>query len=533
MNNLPAAMLRACRRQLFTWKLADSSGERLSGGQVLTRALVLRRLLLREVLGDGSPGDQEPRVGVLLPPSNGGAIVNAALSLARRVTVNLNYTVTAAVMNACIAQAGLRHVLTTRKVIEKLGVDIDAQVVYLDDLRSKVTTADKLLSAAAAYGMPAGLLARRLGLGANLPDDPLTIIFTSGSTGEPKGVVLSHQNVGSNIEAIQQTYHLRRSDVILGILPFFHSFGYTVTLWGPLGLELHGAYHFSPLDAKQVGKLVQSAGATILLSTPTFLRSYLKRCTAEQFRTLQVVIAGAEKLPAALCDAFEEKFGVRPVEGYGCTELSPVASVNVPDSRATGGGGELREGSVGRPMRGISAKTVHAETLADLPAGAEGLLLIKGPNVMRGYLDQPEKTAAVIRDGWYVTGDIARIDADGFIYITGRESRFSKIGGEMVPHVLVEEAIGEFLTGGGDADPVAVVTAVPDAKKGERLVVVHLPMDRTPAEIAEHLAARGLPNLWVPAADCYLQVDELPVLGSGKLDLKRLAKVAAERFAVG
>ncbi|MEN1680887.1 MAG: AMP-binding protein [Planctomycetota bacterium] len=530
MKNLPAGMIETCRRQLFRWKLADSSGERLTGGQLLTKALVLRRLLLREVLAE-----DETNVGVLLPPSNGGAVVNSALALARRVSVNLNYSATSQVLNVCIQKAGIRHVLTTRKVMEKLGLEIDCEVFYLEDLKDKVTTADKLFGAAAAYAAPAGMLSRQLGVDRVDADEPLTIIFTSGSTGEPKGVVLTHRNVGSNVEAIQKTYQLRPDDVILGILPFFHSFGYTVTLWGPVGLHLRGCYHFSPLDARQVGKLAGATGATILLSTPTFLRSYLKRCTPEEFASLEVVIAGAEKLPSALCDAFEQKFGVRPVEGYGATECSPVVAVNVPDARAASGGGELREGSVGKPMVGISAKVVHPESFDPLPTDQEGLLLVTGPNVMQGYLDQPEKTAEVIRDGWYVTGDIARIDAEGFIHITGRESRFSKIGGEMVPHVRVEEEINKFLVEGlgeeADGELIAVVTAVPDTRKGERLIVVHLPTEKTPEQIAEHLGALGLPNLWLPSADSYLQVEELPLLGSGKLDLKLLAKIAAERFA--
>ncbi|MEM8865420.1 MAG: AMP-binding protein, partial [Planctomycetota bacterium] len=389
---------------------------------------------------------------------------------------------------------------------------------------------DKVRALAMAFAMPAAMLERKLGLDAIDLDDEMTVIFTSGSTGVPKGVMLTHKNIASNVDAIQRVVHLRPTDVILGILPFFHSFGYTVTLWGPLGLDLHGAYHFSPLDARQVGKIAGARGATILLSTPTFLRSYMKRCTKEEFAKLEIVIAGAEKLPVKLCDAFEEKFGVRPIEGYGATELSPVASVNVPPSRSQTDELDYREGSVGRPLLGTSAKIVHPETGEDLSVDSEGLLLVSGPSVMKGYLHEPEKTAEVLRDGWYATGDIARIDAEGFIHITGRESRFSKIGGEMVPHVLIEEVIERFLGDGEDDDLIAVVTAVPDAKKGERLIVVHREMTKSPSEIVEYLKAEGLPNLWIPSADSFLQVDELPLLGSGKLDLKLLSKVALEKF---
>lgn len=525
MANLPQAMIRNCRKQLFHWKVADSTGDSLTGGQFLTKTLVLRRLLLRELL---APDEQY--IGLLLPPSNGAAVVNAAIAMARRVSVNLNYSVTSEVLNKCIRRAGIKHVLTSRRVLEKLNLDIEAEVFCLEDLRNKVTTADKLISAFQAYAMPAGMLDHQLGIDTIQSDDELTVIFTSGSTGEPKGVVLTQENVASNVEAMDRVVHLTPQDTILGILPFFHSFGYTVTLWGPLALPMQVAYHFSPLDARQVGKLAGSRKATILLCTPTFLRSYLKRCNKEDFQSLEVVVAGAEKLPTKLCDAFEEKFGVRPIEGYGATELSPLVSVNVPPNRSQTSEVDWREGSVGKPVPDVHAKVIHPETGEDLPTDAEGLLLITGPNLMKGYLHDPEKTSQVVRDGWYVTGDIARIDAEGFIHITGRESRFSKIGGEMVPHVLVEEAIEQFLSRDDAEEPLAVVTAVPDPRKGERLVVVHLPMPKTPEEVCQHLAAEGLPNIWIPSTDSFMQVDELPLLGSGKLDLKALAAVALQQF---
>lgn len=533
MTTATQSMLRACRKALFRWKVADSTGDELTGGALLTRSLVLRRLLLREVLApsaDPDDPDGEKYVGVLLPPSNGGAIVNAALALAGRVAVNLNYSVTSEVLNGCVRRAGIRRVLTSRRVMDKLGLEIDAEIVYLEDFKAKVTTTDKAIAAAMAYATPLPVLQRMLGVDKHTLDDELTVIFTSGSTGEPKGVVLTQRNIMSNVVGIEEVIHLDSGDVMLGVLPFFHSFGYTVTLWGPLTLDIHVAYHFSPLDAKQVGKLAGARGATILLATPTFLRSYLKRCTKEDFAKMDVVVAGAEKLPPALSDAFEEKFGVRPVEGYGATELAPLVSVNVPASRSRTSLVDSREGSVGQPVKDVQAKIVHPETFEPLPTGEEGMLLITGPNLMKGYLHDQEKTGNVIRDGWYVTGDIARLDDEGFIHITGRESRFSKIGGEMVPHVLVEEAIQSFLAPDDDAEPVAVVTAVPDEKKGERLVVVHLPIDQPPKAICEHLASQNLPNLWIPSPDAFLQVEELPLLGSGKLDLKGLAKLALERM---
>ena len=521
--------IRACKQRKFGSKVADSSGEDMSGGNLLIRSLILRRLLRRHVLAD-----DEQYVGVLLPPAGGAIVTNAALALDRRVAVNLNYTVSADVMNYCIEKAGIKHVLTSRKVIDMLNIKIDAELVYLEDFKEKVTTGDKVSAALATFATPAFMLERSLGLQHCKADDLLTIIFTSGSTGTPKGVMLTHGNVGSNVDAINQVVHLTKDDVIIGILPLFHSFGYTVTMWSVLTLDIKGAYHYSPLTPRPIGRLCKRNNGTILLATPTFLRSYLKRCSPEDFASLNVVVAGAEKLPKDLIEGFEEKFGVRPVEGFGATELSPLVSVNIPPSRSVNNfQKDLKEGSVGRAIPGVTAKVVHLETGEELSAGEEGMLMIKGPNVMQGYLDLPDKTAEVIQDGWYVTGDVAMIDEDGFITITGRQSRFSKIGGEMVPHVKIEDQLADVIGGDREEGLKAVITAVPDAKKGERLVVIHTSLEKSPDELVDGLRAAGLPNLFIPSTDCFLEVEELPVLGTGKLDLKGIRKLAEERMSAG
>jgi acyl-[acyl-carrier-protein]-phospholipid O-acyltransferase / long-chain-fatty-acid--[acyl-carrier-protein] ligase len=526
MMILPRAMLRSCRKSLRRSKVADTSGQEMSGGSLLMRSLILRRLLLREVLAD-----DEKHVGLILPPSAGGVLANTALTLAGRITVNLNYTVSAGVMNSCIRQAKIRHVLTSRKVMEKLQYELEAETVFLEELRNKVTLFDKLSAVASTYCLPIGMLERRLGLTAISPDDVLTVIFTSGSTGEPKGVMLTHRNVGANIDAFNKLVHLSEQDVLAGVLPFFHSFGYTTTLWTMLALPPKGVYHYDPRDARHVGEMCRKHRATILIATPTFLRFYLKRCQPEDFAALDVVLAGAEKLPQELCDAFEQKFGVRPVEGYGATEAAPVIAVNVPASRATDKSKVmLKEGTVGRPLPGVAAKIINTESNKELCANEPGMLWVKGDNVMAGYLGQPEKTAEVIRDGWYKTGDVAVIDEDGFIRITGRESRFSKLGGEMVPHLKIEETIQKIIGAGEDELKVAVA-AVPDERKGERLVVLHSGLDKTPEQICKELSQAGLPNLWIPSPDSFCQVDEIPVLGTGKIDLKGLQTLAMEKFA--
>lgn len=525
---LPRRFLRMCRRNLRHPKLADSTGQALTGAGLLMRALILRRLLHRHVLTA-----DEKYVGLLLPPSVGGAVANAALSIDGRVAVNLNYTVSSEVMNDCLRQAGIRHVLTSRRVLERFPLEMQAEVVFLEDFKDKVTLADKLVAASQTWLLPAAALERRLGLTRLGPDDLLTVIFTSGSTGRPKGVMLSHDNVGSNVTSFNQVLHLSKRDVVIGVLPFFHSFGYTTTLWSALSLDSKAVYHYTPLEPRQIGKLCREHRGTFLVGTPTFLRSYLRRCEPEEFVSLEVVVAGAEKLSRELADAFERKFGVRPSEGYGTTELSPVVSCNVPASRVDGPLKQgTKEGSVGRPIPGVLAKVVHLDTGEDLPPGEPGMLLVKGPNVMQGYLGQPDKTAEVMRDGWYVTGDIALIDRQGFIQITGRQSRFSKIGGEMVPHIRIEEELVRVLRLEDAEEIRLVVTGVPDPKKGERVVVLHTGLSESPEEVCRKLAAAGLPPLWIPSPDSFCQVEAIPILGSGKLDLQQVKELAMESFEV-
>jgi len=514
--------LKQCKRRLFSFKGGDSTGQKLTGGTLLMRTLILRRLLRKHVLKA-----DEKNVAVLIPPSCGGVIVNMALAVDRRVAVNLNYSVSSEIMQHCIREAGIRHVLTTAKVLEKFDYKFGCDVQLLDDLKNKVSLVDKLVCALMAYVVPAWLIAPLIGGICKDPDEILTIIFTSGSTGMPKGVMLTHGNIGSNVEGIEQVVSLRPTDTIIGVLPLFHSFGYTVTMWTVMSLNIAGAWHFSPLDVKQVGKLVQTYRGTVFLATPTFLRSYLRRCTTEEFASLEIVVVGAEKMPSELAEEFEQKFGVRPIEGYGATELSPLVSVNIPPSRRLDNFQvDCKEGTVGRPIPNVSARVNDLDTGEVLGGGQQGMLWITGPNVMKGYLNQPEQTAKVVVDGWYKTGDVALIDSDGFIQITGRISRFSKIGGEMVPHVTIEDTMIAEL-GGVDDVQVLAVTAVPDERKGERLIVLHTQaMQKTPAELCTSLTRAGLPNLYVPSADSFLVVDEIPVLGTGKVDLKAIRELA-------
>jgi len=524
-------------------KIADSSGAKLSGKGLLLKSLVVRNLLKRHAISD-----DEQYVGMLVPPTVAATVTNMALVLDRRIPVHLNYTVSAEVLNSCIEQCGIKHIISSRKAMEKFNFneeDLNADIFYLEELKEdkdkEPTLGDKLSGIWNAFVTPAGRLIKKLKLREIGGDDIATVIFTSGSTGVPKGVMLTNGNVSSNIAAIQQVARIDSDDSVLGVLPFFHSFGFTVTLWGSMCLDMSAVFHTNPLDSRMIGKLCDKHGISILLATPTFLRSYLKRCTPEQMSTLDVAITGAEKLPTDLADAFEEKFGVRPVEGYGATETSPITSCNVPGNRATSKDQiEFKDGTVGRPIQGVVAKVLDLDTDEELGQEQSGMLYIKGPNIMKGYMGRDDLTAEVVQDGWYKTGDVALIDKDGFIKITGRMSRFSKIGGEMVPHIKVEEAINEILgTEDSDADDddsaagiSAAVTSVPDDKKGERLIVLHTALSIPVEEIIKALSTdHGLPNIFIPSAESFMQVDEIPILGTGKLDLKGLKTKAEELTA--
>jgi acyl-[acyl-carrier-protein]-phospholipid O-acyltransferase/long-chain-fatty-acid--[acyl-carrier-protein] ligase len=356
-------------------------------------------------------------------------------------------------------------------------------------------------------------------------DSLATVIFSSGSTGTPKGVMLSHRNIVANLEGAQQTLSVNRTDCLLGILPFFHSFGFTIGLWLPAISGFGVAYHSNPLEGRRIGEVCRKFHVTLMVSTPTFVWEYVRRCDAGDFASLRAAIVGAEKMRPELGDAFREKFHFDLLQGYGCTELSPVGAV---ESYGYAGGNEkqtgAKRGTVGQPIPGVAVRIVDPESFATLGCHQEGMLLVKGPSVMMGYLGEPEKTRqAMWEDGWYITGDVAQLDEDGFIKITDRLSRFSKIGGEMVSHVQVEDALHRAL---GSCEPRLIVTSVSDGQKGERFVVLHTELGMSVDDLLKRMRDSGLPKLWVPRRENFFPVSALPYLGSGKLDLKQVKETA-------
>jgi acyl-[acyl-carrier-protein]-phospholipid O-acyltransferase / long-chain-fatty-acid--[acyl-carrier-protein] ligase len=515
---LHRAFIRKARHHPTRFFMADGHTKRLNFGSALTRTIFLARRL-RSVWKD------QEMVGILLPPSVGGALVNYAALLMGKVPVNLNYTVNNEVLVSCAEQCKLKSVVTSQAFLDKVKLIVPGQRVLLEGLIDRPSFAEKLIALLLTWTLPRPLLERALGRERDVTlDDVATVIFSSGSTGEPKGVMLTHYNVASNIEQMGQTFAFGGRDRILGILPFFHSFGFTGTLMTPAVLGVGVVYHVSPLDAKAIGALVRKYRVTFLLATPTFLQLYHRSCEPEDFGSLQFVMTAAEKLPDRVAQAFEDKFGIRPLEGYGATECSPAVAVNTHDFRAAGfrqvG---AKRGKIGHPLPGVSVRIVDPDTMQSLPVGQPGLLLVRGPNVMKGYLGRPEKTAEVLKDGWYVTGDIAALDADGFLQITDRLSRFSKIGGEMIPHIKVEETLHELAD---VTEQCFAVTGVPDEKKGERLVVLHTLSDDKLKPVLDNFAASDLPNLWKPRLDQFFHVDALPYLGTGKLDLRKVRETA-------
>jgi acyl-[acyl-carrier-protein]-phospholipid O-acyltransferase/long-chain-fatty-acid--[acyl-carrier-protein] ligase len=507
------------KRRWFSFCMADSTGRELTYGKTLIGSMLLANWLRRN-------RSAEEMIGLLLPASVGGALANIATLLAGKVPVNLNFTIGREAMDLAIQQCNIHTILTSRVFLSKAKIDERPGMIFVEDLLKEISSAQRVGVAIAAFLTSTRLLQRRYNSTRQEPNSLATVIFSSGSTGTPKGVMLSHHNILSNVEAMQQVFTTTSQDCVMGVLPFFHSFGFTGTLWLPLVAGWQVAYHPNPLDAKAIGEMVHKYRASVLISTPTFYSAYLRKCSAEEFSSLRYAVAGAEKLRPALAQAFKEKYGIDLLEGYGCTEMSPAVSVNVPDiteskHRQIG----YKPGTVGHPIPGVVVKVVDRETGTPLPQGQEGLLLVKGPNRMLGYLGQPEKTREVIRDGWYVTGDIAKIDEDGFIYLTDRLSRFSKIGGEMVPHLRIEEAIQQIL-----GDTSCVVTAIPDEQKGERLIALYTHNEFTADQLWTRLNQTDLPKLWVPKREHFFAVDAIPVLGTGKVDL-RAARVTAQTLA--
>ncbi|HSV43918.1 MAG TPA: AMP-binding protein [Candidatus Bathyarchaeia archaeon] len=516
-TSLVDAFFKRMKGRPFDFCMADGSGKNLNRMATgVAAAMLARRLkpMIREAT----------YVGIYLPPSIAGALANIAVSLLHQIPVNLNHTASREFLVAALRRCDIRHVVTSRVFLEKAAFKPDGNLIFVEDLLRGISWWERIAMAAAFLFFPRSVLKRMIGGKKHWHrEDLATIIFTSGSTGIPKGVMLTHANLLANCLGFQQIANARRSDKILGILPFFHSFGFTTTIWFPLIADLGVVYYPNPFHAQEIGRLVKKFRVTFMVTTPSFLNNYIQRCQLEDFASLRIIVTGAEKLRPVIARAFEEKFGKTLMEGYGCTEVSPVVSACFPDYHEGPVFQEAyKSGKIGRTIPGLAVKIIHVETGETLGPNQDGLLCVKGASVMKGYLNEPELTAQVIKEGWYVTGDIGNIDLDGFLQIKDRLSRFSKIGGEMVPHLAVEEKIHEIIQAQAQQ---CLVTAVPDDRKGEQLVVLYVGQMDVPF-VTRSLRDAGFPNLWIPSAQAFLQIDEIPVLGTGKVNLLEARRLA-------
>ena len=472
------------------------------------------------------------RVGILFPPGLGAYIANLAVVLAGKVPVNLNFTLGPSSAATCLQKADVDCLLTSERVQHKIPHFPwpEGGIIDLVEEMKSMPKVKALALISWIHLCPAKLLARILKIPNEGGELEAGLLFTSGSSGEPKGVVLTHRNILGNCAQIDATGLLPVSEKVIANLPIFHSFGFTVTLWYPLLRGCSVVTLPSPLEVKKVAEAIKADSATILIGTPTFLKPYMKHIEPEQLASLKYVVAGAEKTPEGFADAWEARFGSVYLEGYGLTETSPVVSINTPSipdgvnypGNSTEGS---RRGSVGRMMPGHAARILDPNTMKDIEVTEVGLLMLKGPNIFRAYLGEPKRTAEVKQGEWFITGDLARFDEDGFLFIEGRLSRFSKIAGEMVPHGTVEDALIKAYNLFDAEQPMIAVAGRPDKAKGEALVLLAA-MDLELEDVREKLNGAGLANLWIPKE--IKRVEVIPTLATGKLDLRQIQVLASE-----
>jgi acyl-[acyl-carrier-protein]-phospholipid O-acyltransferase/long-chain-fatty-acid--[acyl-carrier-protein] ligase len=522
-RHLAEECVRGLKRRPFATAVIDGfDHSKLSRAKLLGAAAAFSRYLRKQF--------PDQRIAIVLPASKGSMLANLAVTLANKVPVDFNFTVGRAANESCRRRANLRVAISATPFMERLkDFPWPEHILKLDELLPPMKH-QIILWGIVSLLTPARLLLRLLQIPKKGGHAEAVLLFTSGTTGEPKGVVVSHRNVVGNVSQFRQLLDARQTDAILASLPFFHTFGSTVTLWYPLIEGVRIVTYPNPLEPAKCAALIDQYKLTFLLATPTFLRLYLRKAEPEQLRTLRLIIVGAEKLPLHLANHFEERFHKKVFEGYGLTETAPVVSVNLPDPEPKRPGEHVqpssRLGSVGRLAPGMAAEIREPETNRKLSLYESGMLWLRGPNIFEGYLHDPLRTTEVLRDGWLKTGDIARFDEDGFLYIEGRLSRFSKIGGEMVPHEAIEQKIIDVLElSGRDERPLAIV-GVQDEAKGEALVLLSA-VDIDLAQLRSKLHEAGVPNLWIPKQ--VQRIEAIPVLASGKLDLKKCQERAAER----
>ncbi len=529
-TSLAAALLQGLKQKPADQLIDGSDDVALPFSKILPTAIALSKYIAKET--------DKLRVAIVLPPGKGGMIANLAVLFAGKIPVNLNFTASHSSIRSSIRQADIDRFITADPFVRKVSSfpwPPNRDLIFIERVIPEIKPAI-VKWALLSKLLPASILIAILGLNKRRNDDEAILLFTSGSSGEPKGVPLSHRNVIANVLQFSSRLNIPADSSILGCLPLFHSFGCTVTLWYPIIEGINLITYPSPLETKRLAELISIHKINILLATPTFLRGYMKRIDPLALESLDLVVTGAEKLPQTLADSFYEKFSIRPMEGYGLTETSPATNLNLPDPAPKEGEADYhilpanRPGSVGQLLPGIAIRLIDPTTEKAVPIDQSGIIVLKGPNIFQGYLDAPDKTSAILSDdGWFHTGDVGMLDADGFLHIQGRISRFSKIAGEMIPHETIEAAINKVLQLDNETERKIAIVGIPDPQKGEAIVLLSTisgnALEQECIDLRYKLLDEGLTSLWCPRL--IIPIEEIPVLASGKLDIKACQALAA------
>ncbi len=477
--------------------------------RTLNRRLTYKRLLIGCLVKKFRPYDPG-FLGLMLPNSAGSVLGILAALLSGRVPVMINYS-TGAAANCEYAQkkCAFRTILTSRALCQKINCRHVEGMVYIEDILSSVKVLDKLAALWKAGRPVEKILA---GLHGGAEDDNLLILFTSGSEKDPKGVQLTHRNISANFASLKKAYGFHGDDVFLANLPYFHVFGQTANLWVPLLEGMTLVTYANPLDFKAIGSIVREEKVTLMAGTPTFFWGYVRHSRPGDYESVRLMLSGADKCPQALRDAFLKKHGKTLLEAYGATETSPGITVNTLANN--------RPGSVGQPLDGVTVRIEHYETGEACAPGEIGKILVKGDNVMKGYFDDFEGTSLSIRHGWYDTGDMGYLDADGYLWHVGRLKRFLKIGGEMVSLVRVEDVLEKLLP----ADVECCVVEIPDPLRGARIVAA-VTQQVDEKRLLERMAA-DLPKIALPSR--FVVIPDMPKHSSGKIDFRSITDRARE-----
>lgn len=474
-----------------------TTGRDITFKQALVAGLILARRFRKLERG---------RIGIMLPTSGGAALAVLGSVMAGLTPVMINYS-TGAKKNCRFAQhqCDFHTIITTRALLEKTGCAQLPDMLFIEDILATLSPIEKGIAFAKSL-LPTPLL-KRLSGKFDL-DQPAVILFTSGSEKDPKVVQLTQRNILSNIDAFCELMEIPGMDRFLAVLPYFHVFGFTINLWTPLCLGMTSITYANPLEFKTVAKVIRETKPELLIGTPVFLEGYVRQSAPGDFDSIKLAVSGADKCPETLRQLFREKHNLEIHEGYGTTETSPVISAN-PRS-------DNRPGSIGVVIPGTEVKIVSYETDEECPPCGVGKILVRGEGVMNGYLNDVEESSLKLKSGWYDTGDLGYIDADGYIYHKGRLKRFVKIGGEMVSLVAVEESLNNCT----DMDVECCAVELPDAKRGSKIVAV-TSKDVDPAKTNKRLAG-DLPNIALPRK--YVTVSSFPRMGSGKTDFRSLTE---------